>query len=56
MNALGCREAKRNLAVAGAGGMQAGNGGRKDGCGLARPGAGRHQFGECLFDGHIGTQ
>lgn len=56
MNALGWREAKRNIAVARPGGMQAGNGGRDDFCGLARSLSWRHQFGEGLFDGHFGIQ
>lgn len=56
MNALGCREAKRNLAVAGTSGMQAGNRCGDDFCGLARSLARRQQFGESLFNGHIGSQ
>ncbi len=36
MNALGCREAKVNIAVARASGMQSRDGGRNDFCGLAR--------------------
>ena len=56
MNALGWREAKWNVAVARSCGVQAGNGGGNDFCGLTRPLAGRHQFGESLFNGHIGSQ
>lgn len=56
MNALGWREAKWNIAVARPGGMQAGNGGCDDFCGLTRPLSWRHQFRESLFDGHFGIQ
>ena len=56
MYALGWREAKWNIAVARQGGMQAGNGGCDDFCGLTRPLARRHQFGESLFDDHFGIQ
>jgi len=56
MNALGCREAKRNVAIFGARGMQACDGGCDDFRGLARPLARGHQFRECLFDGHFGSQ
>ena len=56
MNALGCREAKRNIAIARTSGVQASNGGGDDFCGLACPLPGRHQFGKCLFDGHFGSQ
>ena len=56
MNALGCREAKWNIAVAWTRGMQAGNGSSNDFCGLARPLPGGHKFGESLFDGHFGIQ
>lgn len=56
MNALGWREAKWNIAVAWTGGVQAGNSGCNDFCGFTRPLAGRHQFGESLFDGHFGIQ
>ncbi len=56
MNALGCREAKWNIAVVGASGMQAGDGSRDNFCGFARSLSGRQQFRECLFDGHFGSQ
>ncbi|PJK07635.1 hypothetical protein CO610_08265 [Lysobacteraceae bacterium NML95-0200] len=56
MNALGCREAKRNVAFLQTRGMQACNGGRDDFCCLACPLPWGHQFRECLFDGHFGSQ
>ena len=56
MNALGCREAKWNIAVLGARAMQASDGGRDDFCCFARPLFRSHQFRECLFDGHFGSQ
>lgn len=56
MNALGCREAKINLAVAGASGMQTGNRCGDDFSGFTRALAWRQQFGESLFNGHIGSQ
>ena len=56
MNALGCREAKWNIAVLWTRGMQARDGGRDDFCGLACPLSRGHQFRERLFDGHFGSQ
>lgn len=56
MNALGCREAKWNIAVARACGMQAGNGSCYDFCGLACALSWRQQLRECLFDDHFGIQ
>lgn len=56
MNALGWREAKWNVAVGKPGGVKACNGSCNDFCGLTRPLAGGHQFGESLFDGHFGIQ
>ena len=56
MNALGFQEAKRNLAFFGASGMQSRNGGCDDFCGFSRTLVRAHQFRECLFDDHFGSQ
>ena len=56
MNALGCREAKWNIAVARTGGVQASNGRSNDFCCFPRTLSWRQQFRECLFDGHFGIQ
>lgn len=54
MKALGCREAKRNVALPRTGGVEPRNGGGEYRGDLARTLAGREFGGEGEFDGHVG--
>lgn len=54
MKALGCREAKRNIALLRAGGVQPRDGGGDNRGGLAGTLARRQEVGRSGFDGHFG--
>lgn len=54
MKALGCREAKLNVALPRTGGVEPRNGGGEYRGDLARTLAGREFGGEGEFDGHVG--